>query len=106
MARRRRAHRKPEGPDAPAGAGAGVRVAARDRFDLALGVGLGRLRGRVFRIGHLGALGELEVLATLGGVELALRECGHAVALGTGVAAAQERFLVTERTAAEAGLRA
>src|SRR5947199_3221699 len=79
---------------------------ARDRFDLALGVGLGRLRGRVFRIGHLGALGELEVLATLGGVELALRECGHAVALGTGVAAAQERFLVTERTAAEAGLRA
>ena len=79
---------------------------ARDRFDLALGVGLGRLRGRIFRIGHLGALGELEVLATLGGVELALRECGHAVALGTGVAAAQERFLVTERTDAEAGLRA
>ena len=79
---------------------------ARDRFDLALGVGLGRLRGRVFRIGHLGALGELEVLATLGGVELALRECGHAVALGTGVAAAGERFLVTDKTAAEVSLRA
>ncbi len=79
---------------------------ARDRFDLALGVGLSKLRGRVFRIGHLGALGELEVLATLGGVELALRECGHPVALGAGVAAAQERFLVREKTAEQAGLRA
>ena len=66
---------------------------ARDRFDLALGVGLGRLRGRVFRIGHLGALGELEVVATLGGVEMALRECGHALAPGAGVAAAEEHFL-------------
>jgi alanine-glyoxylate transaminase/serine-glyoxylate transaminase/serine-pyruvate transaminase len=66
---------------------------ARDRFDLALGVGLGKLRGRIFRIGHLGALNELEVLATLGGVEMTLRECGHAVAAGVGVAAAEERFL-------------
>jgi alanine-glyoxylate transaminase/serine-glyoxylate transaminase/serine-pyruvate transaminase len=73
---------------------------ARDRFDLALGVGLGKLRGRVFRIGHLGALGELEVLATLGGVEMALRECGYAVAAGAGVAAAEERFLAAQRTAA------
>jgi alanine-glyoxylate transaminase/serine-glyoxylate transaminase/serine-pyruvate transaminase len=47
----------------------------------------------VFRIGHLGALGELEVLATLGGVEMALRECGHTLTPGVGVAAAEERFL-------------
>ena len=73
---------------------------ARDRFDLALGVGLGKLRGRVFRIGHLGALGELEVLATLGGVEMALRECGHAVTAGAGVAAAEERFMIVQKTAA------
>ena len=78
----------PQGLDSTA-----VIARARDRFDLALGVGLGRLRGRVFRIGHLGALGELEVVATLGGVEMALRECGHAVAPGAGVAAAEERFL-------------
>ena len=37
-----------------------------------------RHAGRVFRIGHLGALGDLEVRATLGGVEMALRESGHA----------------------------
>jgi alanine-glyoxylate transaminase/serine-glyoxylate transaminase/serine-pyruvate transaminase len=70
---------------------------ARDRFDLALGVGLGRLRGKVFRIGHLGSLNELEVLATLGGVEMALRESGHLVTLGSGAAAAEDRFVALER---------
>lgn len=82
----------------PEGLDSNVLIArARDRFDLALGVGLGRLRGRVFRIGHLGALGELEVLATLGGVEMALRECGHTLAAGAGVAAAEESFLSSEK---------
>jgi len=90
----------PEGLDSNA-----LIARARDRFDLALGVGLSKLRGRVFRIGHLGALSELEVLATLGGVELALRECGHAVALGAGVAAAQESFLLREPAMAKAGPR-
>jgi alanine-glyoxylate transaminase/serine-glyoxylate transaminase/serine-pyruvate transaminase len=85
----------PEGLDSNA-----LIARARDRFDLALGVGLGKLRGRVFRIGHLGALGELEVLATVGGVEMALRECGHAVTAGAGVAAAEERFLNAQKTAA------
>ena len=66
---------------------------ARERFGLALGVGLGRLKGRVLRIGHLGALNELEVLATLGGVEMALRECGVPLRLGSGVAACQGRFV-------------
>jgi alanine-glyoxylate transaminase/serine-glyoxylate transaminase/serine-pyruvate transaminase len=66
---------------------------ARQRFSLDLGVGLSRLKGRVFRIGHLGALNELEVLATLGGVELALTECGLPLQLGSGVAAAQQTFL-------------
>ena len=66
---------------------------ARERFGLALGVGLGRLKGRVLRIGHLGALNELEVLGTLGGVELALRESGMAIELGAGVAAAQRSFV-------------
>ena len=68
-----------------------VKVAA-ERLNLALGVGLGQLRGRVFRIGHLGSLNELEVLATLAGTELALLYSGLAIELGVGVAAAQ-RFL-------------
>jgi alanine-glyoxylate transaminase/serine-glyoxylate transaminase/serine-pyruvate transaminase len=82
----------PDGLDSNA-----VIARARGRFDLALGVGLGRLRGKVFRIGHLGSLNELEVLATIGGVEMALRECGHTIALGSGAAAAEDRFVLLER---------
>jgi alanine-glyoxylate transaminase/serine-glyoxylate transaminase/serine-pyruvate transaminase len=89
----------PEGLDSNA-----IIARARDRFDLSLGVGLSKLRGRIFRIGHLGALNELEVLATLGGVEMALRECGHSVPAGAGVAAAEERF-VAQDIRAEASLR-
>ena len=91
----------PEGLDSNA-----LIARARERFDLALGVGLGKLRGRVFRIGHLGALGELEVLATLGGVEMALRECGHSAAAGAGVAAAEELFVKQGKPAERAGQRA
>jgi len=68
-----------------------VKVAA-ERLNLALGVGLGQLRGRVFRIGHLGSLNELEVLATLAGTELALHYSGQTIELGVGVAAAQRLF--------------
>ena len=66
--------------------------AAAERLNLALGVGLGQLRGRVFRIGHLGSLNELEVLATLAGTELALFYSGHTIELGIGLAAAQRFF--------------
>jgi alanine-glyoxylate transaminase/serine-glyoxylate transaminase/serine-pyruvate transaminase len=46
------------------------------RFDMSLGTGLGRLAGRVFRIGHLGFLNDLTLCGTLCGIEmgLALRE--------------------------------
>jgi len=50
-------------------------------------------------------LNELEVLATLGGVEMALRECGVAVSAGAGAAAAQEQFVTVERTAEKVALR-
>jgi alanine-glyoxylate transaminase/serine-glyoxylate transaminase/serine-pyruvate transaminase len=66
---------------------------AASRFHLALGTGLGPLQGRAFRIGHLGSLNALEVLAVLGGVELALRMLAVPVELGRGVAAAQTWFL-------------
>jgi alanine-glyoxylate transaminase/serine-glyoxylate transaminase/serine-pyruvate transaminase len=65
-----------------------VRV-ARERFDLALGVGLGRISGRVFRIGHLGSLNDLELIATIAGVEAALEQCGVPIPSPSGVSAAQ-----------------
>ena len=64
-----------------------------ERLHLSLGAGLGRLKGRVFRIGHLGALNELEVLATLAGVEMALLTTGVKVPLGAGVVAAEGFFV-------------
>ncbi len=65
---------------------------AAEGLQLSLGTGLSQLKGRVFRIGHLGSLGELEVLATLAGTELALNEVGVPVALGSGVAAAMSLY--------------
>ncbi|HLY21677.1 MAG TPA: aminotransferase class V-fold PLP-dependent enzyme [bacterium] len=68
-----------------------VRAAAA-RLNLSLGVGLGRVKGKVFRIGHLGALNELEVLATLAGTELACTMAGVPVPLGAGVTACERYF--------------
>ena len=43
-----------------------------DKFDMALGNGLSRLAGKVFRIGHLGDFNDLMLVATLGGIEMGL----------------------------------
>ena len=50
-----------------------VRAVVLDRFDMSLGVGLAKLAGAVFRIGHLGDLNDLSLLGTLAGVEMGLR---------------------------------
>ena len=41
-------------------------------FDMSLGAGLSKLKGRIFRIGHLGHFNELMLMGTLAGVEMAL----------------------------------
>lgn len=69
-----------------------VRV-ARERFGLSLGVGLGRLKGGVFRIGHLGSLNELEVLGAVAGVEMALHELSLGIDIGAGVEACEREFV-------------
>jgi alanine-glyoxylate transaminase/serine-glyoxylate transaminase/serine-pyruvate transaminase len=53
-----------------------VREIVLDRFNASLGAGLGRLAGRVFRIGHLGDLGDLMLAGTLCGVEMGLALTG------------------------------
>jgi len=53
-----------------------VRKAALERFDLSLGTGLGKVTGKVFRIGHLGWFNELMLMGTLAGVEMALALAG------------------------------
>ncbi|MGB8840528.1 MAG: aminotransferase class V-fold PLP-dependent enzyme [Aliidongia sp.] len=46
------------------------------RFDMSLGQGLGKLKGRVFRIGHLGHFNDLMLMGTLAGVEMGLAAAG------------------------------
>lgn len=58
----------PEGYDAEA-----VRRATRQRFNVSLGGGLGKLGGKIFRIGHLGDLNEPMLMGALTAVEMALR---------------------------------
>jgi alanine-glyoxylate transaminase/serine-glyoxylate transaminase/serine-pyruvate transaminase len=53
-----------------------VRQVILDRFDMSLGAGLGKLKGRVFRIGHLGDFNDLMLAGTLGGVEMGLSAAG------------------------------
>jgi alanine-glyoxylate transaminase/serine-glyoxylate transaminase/serine-pyruvate transaminase len=65
----------------------GLRALILERFDMSLGVGLGELAGRCFRIGHLGALNELSLIGTLAGVEMGLHLARVPVA-GRGVQAA------------------
>ena len=62
------------------------------RYNLALGAGLGRLAGKLFRIGHLGDLNELMLLGAIAGVEMAMRDVGMKITAGAGVAAAAEHY--------------
>jgi alanine-glyoxylate transaminase/serine-glyoxylate transaminase/serine-pyruvate transaminase len=72
----------PAGHDADA-----VRALILDRFNMSLGTGLGKLKGKIFRIGHLGDFNDLSLAGTLAGVEMGLALAGVPHKAG-GVAAA------------------
>jgi alanine-glyoxylate transaminase/serine-glyoxylate transaminase/serine-pyruvate transaminase len=63
--------RLPEGHSANA-----LRATILEKFNMSLGNGLGQLNDRVFRIGHLGDISPLQLVGTLGGVEMGLRAAG------------------------------
>ena len=65
------------------------------RYNTSLGTGLNKLNGRVFRIGHLGALDEGMVGSALFAVEMALKDCGVPIKLGSGLGAAAEHYIKT-----------
>nr|WP_299379383.1 aminotransferase class V-fold PLP-dependent enzyme [uncultured Halomonas sp.] len=76
----------PEGVDADA-----VRKIIYERFDLSLGAGLGKAKGRMFRIGHLGDCNDLTLIATLGGCEAGMKLAGVELA-SSGVTEALDYF--------------
>jgi alanine-glyoxylate transaminase/serine-glyoxylate transaminase/serine-pyruvate transaminase len=73
----------------PEGINAGhvIDVAFR-RYNLALGAGLSKVAGKVFRIGHLGDLNELMLMGAIAGAEMAMLDVGVKVTPGSGVGAA------------------
>ena len=76
----------PEGTDADA-----VRKLIYERFDCSLGTGLGKVKGRMFRIGHLGDCNDLTLMGALSGCEMGLKLSGVKLA-GSGVQAAMDYF--------------
>jgi alanine-glyoxylate transaminase/serine-glyoxylate transaminase/serine-pyruvate transaminase len=66
-----------------------VRKVILEHFDMSLGTGLGKLAGKVFRIGHLGDFNDLTLLGTLAGVEMGLQLAGVPAKQG-GVQAAMQ----------------
>jgi alanine-glyoxylate transaminase/serine-glyoxylate transaminase/serine-pyruvate transaminase len=81
----------PESLDADA-----LRAAVLERYDLSLGNGLGKLAGRVFRIGHLGDFNDLMLAGTLCGIEMGLNGIGFPLA-ASGVAAALDHLAAGPR---------
>jgi serine---pyruvate transaminase len=77
----------PEGID-----GARVPATMRDRFGVTIAGGQGRLKGKIARIAHCGYFGAFDIVVTVAAFEMTLRQLGHEVELGAGVAAAQRVF--------------
>ncbi|WP_313512799.1 aminotransferase class V-fold PLP-dependent enzyme [Pseudomonas sp.] len=80
----------PEGIDADQ-----LRKTIYERFDMSLGTGLGKMKGRMYRIGHLGDCNDLTLMATLTGCEMGMQIAGMKLA-GSGVSAAMD-YLVSQR---------
>jgi alanine-glyoxylate transaminase/serine-glyoxylate transaminase/serine-pyruvate transaminase len=76
----------PAGVDADA-----VRRLVYERFDVSLGTGLGKVKGRMFRIGHLGDSNDVTLVATIAACEMGLKLAGVALA-ASGVHAAMDHF--------------
>jgi len=89
----------PEGHDADR-----LRAVVAERLNMSLGTGLGRLKGRSFRIGHLGDLNDLMLMGTLCGVEMGLAFAGVPFR-GGGVAAALESLVATHSVGAAVSAR-
>ena len=83
----------PDGHDADV-----LRKVILERFDMSLGTGLGRLKGKIFRIGHLGDFNDLSLIGTLGGVEMGLGLAGVSHRKG-GAQAAMEHLAATSSPA-------
>jgi aspartate aminotransferase-like enzyme len=65
----------------------------RDKYGITIAGGQNQLKGKIARIAHTGYFGAFDILTTIAGFEMTLRDLGHDVELGAGVGAAQGVFL-------------
>jgi aspartate aminotransferase-like enzyme len=70
-----------------------LRKVLKEEFGITFAGGQGILKGKIFRIAHMGYAGKMDVLIAISGLEMALARLGYPVELGKGVRAAQEVFL-------------
>ena len=68
---------------------------ASEKYGVSFGGGLGKVAGKVFRIGHLGSITDVMALSGIATAEMAMVDLGYPVTLGSGVAAAQEYYRTT-----------
>ena len=83
----------PEGVDADK-----ARLKILERFDVSLGVGLGKVKGKIFRIGHLGSINDVMLAGVLCAVQMGLRLSG--VEIDDGITPALEYLADRERAPA------
>lgn len=70
-----------------------------DVYGVSFGIGLGRMAGKAFRIGHLGSITDVMTLSGLAAIEMAMKDLSYPIELGSGVSAAQEYYRKTARAA-------
>jgi aspartate aminotransferase-like enzyme len=73
-----------------------VRGEMKRRFNILTAGGQEHLKGKIFRIGHMGNVGYLELMSVISALEFVLERGGHDLQLGNGAKAAQEVFLKTQ----------
>ncbi len=87
----------------PAGFDSGKVVThAANKYGVAFGVGLGEVAGKVFRIGHLGSMTDVMALSGIATAEMVMADLDYPIALGSGVAAAQDYYR-SSRNASKVG---
>ncbi|MHB8158903.1 MAG: pyridoxal-phosphate-dependent aminotransferase family protein [Thermoleophilia bacterium] len=69
-----------------------LRTLIRDKYGVQLAGGQGPIKGKIFRIGHCGYYNYTDIIVAITALELALKELGHPVELGSGVSKAQAVF--------------
>jgi aspartate aminotransferase-like enzyme len=76
--------------------GQAVYKTLREKYGITAAGGQGKARGKIFRIAHLGYSDRFDIITAIAGIEMTLKEMGHTVKLGSGVAVAQELLMSWE----------